>query len=308
MTGLPIAAEESVRLTKKPVKIVIPPYGISIAESHHERGFVMAPMRNSYTKIYYILDGIADCYVERNVAHLERENVLVVPRGATHYLRDKESSPLWLYIVAVRNNSLEHLATFNEQIEQLNALSARHLKPLTTHDYAAYDLPRMLRKILYEQRMRASGFVPAIQATLLNLVVALNRIYLNIPVEQQFAGDKPTVNRIQHVAHYIEKNFFEPVSVENMARMACLSVRQFTNQFKAVYGVTFMQYLHYHRTRYAQRLLAETDQEIISICFASGFNDLAHFYRIFKRYTTLSPRQYRLNSGYFSSKAARSRN
>lgn len=305
MMVVPVASEETVRLTKKPVKIVIPPYGICIAESHHERGFVMPPTRNSYTKIYYILDGTADCFIERRAVPLERQQVLVIPRGATHFLRDKEGAPLSLYILAVRNNSLEHLASFNEQIELLSQLASKHLKPLTSHDYAAYDLPRKIRKILYEQRMQAAGFVPAIQANLLSLVVALNRIYLNIPVEQQFPGDKPTVNRIQHVAHYIEKNFFEPVSVENMARMACLSVRQFTNQFKAVYGVTFMQYLHFHRTRYAQRLLAETDQEIISICFSSGFNDLAHFYRIFKRYTSLSPRQFRLNAGYHSAKMAK---
>lgn len=81
-----------------------------------------------------------------------------------------------------------------------------------------------------------------------------------------------------------------------MARMACLSVRQFTNQFKAVHGVTFMQYLHYHRVSFAQKLLAETDQDISAICFESGFNDLAHFYRIFKRLSGCSPRKYRLNA------------
>ncbi|MDL1877494.1 helix-turn-helix domain-containing protein [Cytophagia bacterium CHB2] len=57
--------------------------------------------------------------------------------------------------------------------------------------------------------------------------------------------------------------------------------------------------------RIGKRLLAETDQEIISICFSSGFNDLAHFYRIFKRYTSLSPRQFRLNAGYHSAKMAK---
>ncbi|MEE9170527.1 MAG: AraC family transcriptional regulator, partial [bacterium] len=178
----------------------------------------------------------------------------------------------------------------------LERLAGTHLRPLTHHDYAAYEIPRMMRKILYEQRVQADGHVPAIQAALLNLVVALNRIYQNIPVTKQSEPENPTVARIRKVADYISTNFYEAISVDNMAKMACLSVRQFTNQFKAVHGVTFMQYLHYQRVRFAQKLLAETDQQIVSICFECGFNDLAHFYRVFKKIANLSPRKYRLNS------------
>ncbi len=296
MTTETTESKPAVESTKYPIKLDIPYYGICIGESHHQSGFVMEPMCNHYTKIYFILDGVADCFADSSCVQLEPEHLFVIPSGTNHYLRDKENSPLSLYILAIEHTSLEELATFRQQIDTLERLARTHLRPLTHHDYAAYEIPRMMRKILYEQRVQADGHVPAIQAALLNLVVALNRIYQNIPVTKQSEPENPTVARIRKVADYISTNFYEAISVDNMAKMACLSVRQFTNQFKAVHGVTFMQYLHYQRVRFAQKLLAETDQQIVSICFECGFNDLAHFYRVFKKIANLSPRKYRLNS------------
>lgn len=284
--------------TKHPIPIDIPEYGIYIGESHHQPNFTMEPMCNHYTKIYYVLEGVADCYVKSKPVHLEKEYIFVVPREMWHHLKDKDNAPLSLYILAIENSSMEELQTFSQQIDLLNQLSQKHLRPLTHHDYAAYEIPRMFRKILYEQRVSMDGFVPAIQATLLSMIVAINRIYENVPTIAQIDSANPTFARIQKVAEYVSQTFHEPIIIENMARMACLSIRQFTNQFKAVHGVTFIQYLHYQRIQFAQKLLAETDQQIAAICFESGFNDLTHFYRVFKKMTKVSPRRYRLNSRY----------
>ncbi|NIR51449.1 helix-turn-helix transcriptional regulator [candidate division KSB1 bacterium] len=285
-----------VNTTKVPISIDIPDYGICIGESHHHPNFTMEPMYNYYTKIYYVVEGVADCYVNSKPIHLEKDYLFVIPTEITHYLKDQDKFPLCLYILAIESSCLEKLPTFCEQIALLNQLARTHLRPLTHHDYAAYEIPRMFRRILNEQRVRANGFVPAIQATLLNMLVAINRIYEHIPASGHIDSTNPTFARIHTVADYISKNFYEPISIENMAKMACLSIRQFTNQFKAVYGVTFTQYLHYHRIHFAQQMLTETNQKIATICFESGFNDLAHFYRVFKKLTKISPRKYRINS------------
>lgn len=286
----------TIKPTKRPVKIPIPSYGIYIAESHHEKGFVMRPMRNRYTKIYYILDGVAECHIEGKKVQLGQQDIFVVPEGATHYLKDNENSPLSLYILALRHSCLGEQTTVQEQIDLLDKLALEHHKPLHAHDYMAHEIPRMIKKMIYEQHVKNTGYIAALQALLLTTIVSLNRIYQNIPVRRQTEDPNGTVDRIQQVANYIASNFFEQISVEHVARMACLSVRQFTNQFKATHGVTFMQYLHYHRVRFAQSLLTQTDRQITSICFESGFNDLAHFYRVFKKITGVSPRKYRLKT------------
>ncbi|MCG8607224.1 AraC family transcriptional regulator [bacterium] len=253
-------------------------------------------MFNHYIKIYFVLDGAAECFIDSMPVHLEKNHLFVIPCETWHYLKDEDNTPLSLYILAIENSSMGELPTFRQQIELLNQLAQTHLRPLTRHDYAAYEIPRMFRKVLYEQRVSIDGFIPAIQATLLNMIVAINRIFEKVPAIDQIDSTNPTFARIQKVADYIAHNFYEPICIENMAKMAHLSVRQFTNQFRAVHGVTFIQYLHYQRIHFAQQLLAETDQQIAAICFESGFNDLAHFYRVFKKVTKVSPRKYRINS------------
>lgn len=289
-----LSPSEHIKLTKYPIEIDIPSYGIYIAESHHQRGFIMNPMKNNYIKVYYISNGEADCYLDKERIQLKADDLLVIPEQVLHYLVDRESTPLSLYILAVQCSCLQQLSTFREQITQLNDLAIKHKNRLNSHDYMAYEIPRLIRKILFEQHQKSAGYVPAIQATLLNIVIALNRIYQNIPVTLEKREVNETLSRIEQVANYISSNFYDPISVENVARMACLSVRQFTNQFKAVNGVTFMQYLHYQRVRFAQKLLSQTNQPIASICFESGFNDLAHFYRVFKKISGISPRKYRI--------------
>ncbi len=282
-------------LTSRPLRITFPPYGIQIVESNHRSGFRMQPRANDYLKLYYVLDGEADFMISGHRQQLSPQSVFVIPKNASHYLRDAEDRPLSLYILGIKDDCLENLSTFAEELERLNQLAAQRLHVISHRDHAAYDIPRAFRRILYEQRMRRDGYVATIQATVVNLVVSLNRIFQHVPVERPGEVTNETVSRIRQVARYVESNFYEPISVERAARMACLSVRQFTHQFKTVHGVTFLEYLHYHRIRYAKDLLKHTNQEILTVCFEAGFNDLAHFYRIFKRLTGTSPRKYRMS-------------
>ena len=47
------------------------------------------------------------------------------------------------------------------------------------------------------------------------------------------------------------------------------------------------------RIEESKRLLANTDYSVIDIAVASGFGDQSYFSRVFKKYTGLTPRQYR---------------
>jgi AraC-like DNA-binding protein len=43
----------------------------------------------------------------------------------------------------------------------------------------------------------------------------------------------------------------------------------------------------------AERLLSNTDYPIIEIAVACGYSDQSYFTKVFKKYTGLTPRQYR---------------
>ncbi|MEN1786289.1 MAG: helix-turn-helix transcriptional regulator, partial [Bacteroidota bacterium] len=66
-------------------------------------------------------------------------------------------------------------------------------------------------------------------------------------------------------------------------------------------GQTFVNYLNSVRISNASRLLLETDQNISEIAYATGFNNLANFNRIFNKSKQLTPSQYR--NQYFGVKS-----
>ncbi len=279
--------------TAKPVDVSIPPYGVYIAESQHERNFTMQPMTNTYIKIYFILDGITELHIEDTVAILEPGAVFVVPPGYEHYLKDKDNSPLSLYIIALDASAFPKSTYFKKQLEILTDKARRELRPLAKHEYLAYDLPVLLRKMLYEQELKTSGYETALQALAQYLCVAVTRAYSYVPTVQDDIEKKDSIKSIHEVARFLENNFSKPLTLEMVTKMSGLSTRHFSNCFKDTYGVSFIKYVHYKRVKHAQHLLAFTNRRIMSICYECGFADQTHFYRIFKRHTGMSPRRYR---------------
>ena len=71
------------------------------------------------------------------------------------------------------------------------------------------------------------------------------------------------------------------------------SVSYFSALFKKESGEGFSKYLTGVRMEHAKELLQESNLPVSEICARVGYNDLKHFTQTFKKYTNLSPAQYR---------------
>ena len=61
------------------------------------------------------------------------------------------------------------------------------------------------------------------------------------------------------------------------------------------YGVTPSEYVSDLRLNYAAGLLKNSNLAVSEICFVSGFNNISHFYTVFRKKFDLTPREYRKN-------------
>jgi len=64
--------------------------------------------------------------------------------------------------------------------------------------------------------------------------------------------------------------------------------------FRRVHQITFAGYVRHVRIEFARRELAALESPLGDIAVAAGFCDQSHFSRLFKRYTGLTPAEYRL--------------
>jgi transcriptional regulator GlxA family with amidase domain len=83
------------------------------------------------------------------------------------------------------------------------------------------------------------------------------------------------------------------IAIKDIAARLQLSLRTFNRRFKNATRQTPMQYLQSVRMRGAGELLQTSNLGIAEIAFKSGYQDLAHFTRLFKRHFGTTPSQYR---------------
>jgi transcriptional regulator GlxA family with amidase domain len=94
----------------------------------------------------------------------------------------------------------------------------------------------------------------------------------------------------------VDDHFREQLTVAEVAREVRLSPDHFSTLFRRATGRTLVAYVQQRRVEEAKVLLTATRKSITEICLACGFNSLTHFNRVFRRWTSKSPRQYRNES------------
>jgi transcriptional regulator GlxA family with amidase domain len=102
-----------------------------------------------------------------------------------------------------------------------------------------------------------------------------------------------TDDRIRQVEKFLQQNFDQDVSIDNLADRAGMGPRNFIRRFKAATGCLPGAYIQKLRVSEARELLERGAASIQSVCSKSGYEDLAFFRSLFKRHTGMTPTEYR---------------
>lgn len=99
--------------------------------------------------------------------------------------------------------------------------------------------------------------------------------------------------RVEAVCVWLSRHYLEPVSLDEVAEVVGLAPSTLCRLFRRVTGRTVTAYLHEQRVDHACQRLADTERQVTEIAFESGFGNLAHFNRVFRRLRGVTPRAYR---------------
>jgi YesN/AraC family two-component response regulator len=99
--------------------------------------------------------------------------------------------------------------------------------------------------------------------------------------------------RLGKVKRYIDLHFAEEVTLKSAADVACLEEKYFSSFFHTKTGIRFVDFVAYVRVDRAKQLLKEHDTSISEIAEAVGFHNRRSFERAFKKWTGITPKQFR---------------
>ncbi len=123
---------------------------------------------------------------------------------------------------------------------------------------------------------------------LMRLIGYLSRCYSRLELDE-----KRPVTQISEVLGYIDRHFAEPLTVQDLMRVAHMSQTSLMRAFKEVLGRSPVDYLIRLRIARARHLIRRTDLPITDIAYEVGFTDSNYFSRQFRRVTGQAPREYR---------------
>jgi two-component system response regulator YesN len=99
--------------------------------------------------------------------------------------------------------------------------------------------------------------------------------------------------KIERVKHLLEINYHKNVSLEDAARIVCLSPKYLSRIFKERTGTGFSEFKLRVKMSEAKKLLDKTKSNVDQISYQLGYQNPESFIRMFKKTTGLTPTGYR---------------
>lgn len=109
----------------------------------------------------------------------------------------------------------------------------------------------------------------------------------------QLQEGSQTSQLVAAVTNYINHHISEPITVEAMSKEFFMSRSYLSKRFKAESNITLTDFILSKKTEEAKRLLRYTNNSLTAISLYLGFSSPGHFSRVFRKYVSITPNEYR---------------
>ena len=139
---------------------------------------------------------------------------------------------------------------------------------------------------------RETGYELGVKATMLRLLFLLTQAG-----SEPLPEERRDTERLKAVLQRVEQEYAQPLTVADMARGCGCSTSHFMRWFKQMTGNSFVSYLNERRLAAAAEQLRRSEDSVLSIAEAAGFETLSNFNQQFKKRYGVTPREYRRGIG-----------
>lgn len=158
------------------------------------------------------------------------------------------------------------------------------------------DIRKILAKVMYEYSNREYGYDFKIMSLVYDLIYLLNVSFViaeDYKIQSIEAKNSKYTERIESIVLYIKQNYYQQISLQDVADSQYLTPEYLSKFFKVHMGMTFSKYLNEFRLAQAVKELIRTDNSVTKVAMNNGFPNLVAFNKIFKEVYDTTPAEYR---------------
>ena len=117
---------------------------------------------------------------------------------------------------------------------------------------------------------------------------------INLASEEYMRKRFTTGNRRIALLHdYMMNHYREEIDLKRLAELVSMAEGSLCRFFKSNVGLSVFEYLNRIKVEFACKLLMDPELGIFDVCLDSGFNNLSHFNKQFRKEMGVTPTEYR---------------
>jgi AraC family L-rhamnose operon regulatory protein RhaS len=147
------------------------------------------------------------------------------------------------------------------------------------------EMEKMLDRLNQELSLSLSGWQTGSLSLFFQIFITLCRHITGV-------NSSPRLIKGGEIMVFMENNYSQDLSLEQLADKAVMSVSSFQRFFRENFGTSPMGYLRELRLKKAALSLEEGRSSLAQVAQDCGFYDASHFGRLFKQYWGVTPGEY----------------
>lgn len=269
---------------------------LNIGVAVHYADWNYKNVSSPFVRIYLVQEGRAWLHLPEKIQELTPGHLYIIPPFTLHsYECDNHFLLCYMHIYETQSSSDRIFEDFIFSTEvQASSLDIQLIKrlyeinpgrELKRYDPSDYDNSSTLfRTILSHSQVPVSSNF----ATTGILYLLCSRF-----LTEAMHKFETTDNRIRKALRYIRQHIDQPIGVDELSSFCCLSKDHFIRLFKKEMHLTPVRYINQKKIEKAQLKIITGNLSVKDIAYSLSLDNISYFNRLFKKYTGISPTQYR---------------
>lgn len=227
-------------------------------------------------EILYIIQGKAR--VSSNLTRVEASEgeLVVISSNCIHNIESADGNDVFYHCLIIDSELCE---SFGIDIEEIA------FNVLVKDDIASQNF----LKVKKELEIKGDLYKSAAKAAAIELMIHLYRNHISSKTAMAQSPSGIKMEMVKKAIVYIQKNFNQNISTEDVAKAVGLSKSYFCRLFKEVTRCTVVSYINKLRCYNAKKLFSTGKYLVSEAALLSGFDNLSYFSKTYKKHMGTLP-------------------
>jgi AraC-like DNA-binding protein len=227
--------------------------------------------------------------------YLPGQSVIVAPNEVMRidFPEARMDNPTQCIALAIAKEQIQETVNLlNENFAKVEAKDSWHIDEKLFHLENSQELADIINRLIrisIKEHAKEKDILAKL--ALQELLVRLMQTQARELFEKNYL-QMASSHRFAHVIQYIKENLREKIDLDALPDKACMSRANFFRKFKETFGYSPGDYIQKERIVQAKEFLKNPFISISEVCFLTGFQNLHHFVRVFKKETGATPKAY----------------